>query len=472
MLQTVDIGERSLASYDGIVPSEILAHLRELSSELGGVRVLHLNATAYGGGVSELLRSLVPLVNDLGLVSDWKIIGGDNAFFEVTKKLHNGLQGGDLELTAEEKERYEDVSRENARALTEEYDVVFIHDPQPAAILPLRGNGHSRWVWRCHIDTGQPNPAVWEYVRGFLHSYDAAIFTMPEFVPPDFPLSRVQIIPPAIDPLSPKNMPIGDGMARQVLDWIGVRLNRPMITQVSRFDSWKDPLGVIEAYKLAREEVGDLQLALVGSMALDDPEGWEIYNQVQYASKSDPLIHVFTNLTGVGNIEVNAFQRHSELIVQKSIREGFGLVVSESLWKGTPVVAGRAGGIPLQMSDDSGGILVDGIEDCAKAIVKLLRDPGLAERLGDSGRERVREHFLLPRLLVNELTLVKDLLSDGQDRPVFSPATQDPVCGMALPPGEEHLSASYQGREYVFCSELCKQRFLLNPERYLSALRT
>ena len=471
MLQNVDIGERSLASYEGIVSSDILEHLRNLAADLRGTRILHVNATPYGGGVSELLRSLVPLVNDLGLVADWKIIRGDNEFFDITKKIHNGLQGADLELTAEEKAHYEQISRDNARDLTEEYDVVFLHDPQPAAILPLRGNGHSHWVWRCHIDTGQPNPAVWQYMRGFLTEYDAAIFTMPEFVPPDFPISKVQIIPPAIDPLSPKNMPIADSTTRQVLDWIGVRLNRPLITQVSRFDTWKDPLGVIEAYKRVREEIPNLQLALVGSMALDDPEGWEIYKQVQSASQQEPLIHIFTNLTGVGNIEVNAFQRHSELIIQKSIREGFGLVVSESLWKGTPVVAGRAGGIPLQMSDGAGGLLVDSIEECAEAILRLLKDPDWSRQLGERGRERVREHFLLPRLLVNELTLVKDLLADGHDRPVFMPDRQDPVCGLALPPGEAKVHTTYEGTTYVFCSEVCKQRFLLSPEHYLGAYR-
>jgi trehalose synthase len=469
MLQTVDVGQRSLDSYEGIVPDGILSHLRDLAADLRGARVLHVNATPYGGGVSELLRSLVPLLNDLGMVSDWNIISGDSAFFDVTKKIHNGLQGADLELTPEDKRLYEETSRTNAAALTEEYDVVFIHDPQPAGILPLRGNGHSRWVWRCHIDTGQPNPAIWEYCRSFLHPYDAAIFTMPEFVPPDFPISEVQIVPPAIDPLSPKNMPIGKSMARQVVDWIGIEVNRPLITQVSRFDSWKDPLGVIEAYKLVREEVPNLQLALVGSMALDDPQGWEIYNQVIAASRDHPLIHVFTNLTGVGNIEVNAFQRLSDVIVQKSIREGFGLVVSESLWKATPVVAGRAGGIPLQMSDGVGGILIDNIEDCAAAILRLLRDPELAASLGASGRERVREHFLLPRLLVNELTLVKDLLAEGTGPIAPLHRMQDPVCGMAVSPGEAGIGATHEGIEYVFCSEVDRQRFLLAPERYLRA---
>src|SRR6266545_2075157 len=392
MLQSVDVGERSLASYEGVAPEPILRNLRKTADALRGVRVLHVSATPYGGGVSELLRSTVPLQNDLGLIADWKIIRGDTAFFEVTKKIHNALQGADVELTAKEKALYEETARANALALTEEYDVVFIHDPQPAAILHLRGGGDGRWVWRCHIDTGQPNPSVWQYCRAFLTGYDAAIFTMAEFVPSDFPVSRVEIMPPAIDPLSPKNMTIPHSTARQILDWIGVRLNRPLITQVSRLDAWKDPLGVVAAYKLVQAEIPNLQLALVGSMALDDPEGWDVYNQVEQASADDPLIHVFTNLTGVGNIEVNAFQRLSDVTVQKSLREGFGLVVSESLWKGTPVVAGRAGGIPLQMSDGAGGLLVDGIEECASALLQLLRDPKHARLLGARGQARVKEH--------------------------------------------------------------------------------
>jgi trehalose synthase len=467
MLQTVDIGQRSLSAYEDVVPEAILHDLRKAARDLRGVRMLHVNATPYGGGVSELLRSQVPLLNDLGLIADWKIISGDSSFFDVTKKLHNGLQGADLPLSAEEKALYEQTGRLNAAALTEEYDVVFIHDPQPAAILPLRGKGQSKWIWRCHIDTGEPNPAIWEYCRGFLHGYDAAIFTMQEFIPPDYPGQRVEVMPPAIDPLSPKNMPIADSTARQVLDWIGVRINRPLITQVSRFDTWKDPLGVIEAYRQVKKEVPNLQLALVGSMALDDPQGWDIYREVEAASEKDPLIHVFTNLTGVGNIEVNAFQRVSDVVVQKSIREGFGLVVSESLWKGTPVVAGRAGGIPLQMGDGVGGILVDGIDDCARAILRLLRDSDEARKLGELGRERVREHFLMPRLLLNELNLVRELL-DGAERPLLSLGERDPVCGIALADVEHAVRASYEAQDFAFCSEACKARFLLAPQRYLS----
>lgn len=471
MLQTVDVGERSLSTYEGVAPEACLAELRRAAEPLRGARVLHVNATPFGGGVSELLRSSVPLLNDLGVVADWKIISGDNAFFEVTKKIHNALQGAETHLTAEDKDLYERTARANARALTEEYDVVFIHDPQPAAILPFRGRGGARWVWRCHIDTGQPNPAVWQYCSSFLHDYDAAIFTMAEFVPPGFPIGRVEIMPPAIDPLSPKNMPIADSTARQVLDWIGVRLSRPLVTQVSRFDSWKDPLGVIAAYRLARKEMPNLQLALVGSMALDDPEGWRIYNQVEEEGRADPLIHVFTNLTGVGNIEVNAFQRLSEVMVQKSIREGFGLVVSEALWKGTPVVAGRAGGIPLQMSDGVGGILVDGVEECAQAMLALLREPQRARALGERGRERVREHFLLPRLLLNELSLVRDLLEGRSRAPVgLRDGQRDPVCGMALAGIDNAVRGSFDGHDFFFCSEVCRSRFLLEPRRYLGGL--
>ena len=242
-----------------------------------------------------------------------------------------------------------------------------------------------------------------------MHDFDSAIFTMKEFVPPNFPVSRVDIIPPAIDPLSPKNMVLAEDTARQVLQWIGIQLDQLLITQISRFDPWKDPLGVIAVYRVLREEFPRLQLALVGSMASDDPEGWDIYKKVVEESQNDPDIHVLTNLVGVGNVEVNAFQRLSHIIIQKSIREGFGLVVSEAMWKTTPVVAGKAGGIPLQMADGAGGILVESVEECESAVRTLLKDPDRACDLAHKGRERVRQHFLLPRLLLNELHVMKEL---------------------------------------------------------------
>jgi trehalose synthase len=270
-LQAVDVGERSLASYFSVAPVHILEALDREAERLRGARILHLNATPYGGGVSELLRSGVPLLADLGLEVEWHVISGNEPFFRVTKAMHNGLQGDPRELTDAEREAYLETSARNAELLADEYDFVFVHDPQPAAVLPLHGKGRARWIWRCHIETTAPNPATWEFLRGFLPDYDAAVFTLPEFVPPDLPVGRVAIIPPAIDPLSPKNLPLARVTAKQVLDWIGVRLDSPLVTQVSRFDPWKDPLGVIEAYRLARREVPRLQLALVGSMALDDP---------------------------------------------------------------------------------------------------------------------------------------------------------------------------------------------------------
>jgi trehalose synthase len=291
---------------------------------------------------------------------------------------------------------------------------------------------------------------------------------MEEFVPPDFPIARVAIMPPAIDPLSPKNMSLADETARSVLEWIGVELDRPLVSQVSRFDPWKDPLGVIGAYRLAREEVPGLQLALVGSMALDDPEGWDVYRLVRDAAHGDSGIHVFTNLTGVGNIEVNAFQRLSQVAIQKSIREGFGLVVSEALWKGTPVVAGKTGGIPLQMADGVGGLLVESVDDCAKALVTLLKDPELARDLGRKGRERVREHFLLPRLLLNELELMRELAAGHA---VVPAEERDPVCGMSVDSEEGAPETTFGGVAYRFCSEECRDRFLRDPGHYLTRWR-
>ena len=472
MLQTVDTGERSLSSYRGIVPGGTLNELARLAEDLRGARVLHLNATPYGGGVSELLRSVVPLLNDLGLVADWKVISGEREFFEVTKTIHNGLQGGERTLTETERATYRATNERNAAALEESYDFVFVHDPQPAAILPLRGKDSGRWIWRCHIDTAEPNPETWAFLREFLSDYDAAVFTMAEFIPPGLPLERVEIIPPAIDPLSPKNRRLDDASAREILGWMGVDLERTLISQISRFDRWKDPLGVIAAYRLAREHVPDIQLALAGSMALDDPEGWDMHREIMAASESDPLIHVFTNLTGVGNIEVNAFQRLSSVVVQKSIREGFGLVVSEALWKGTPVVAGRAGGIPLQMADGAGGILVETVEQCAEGIVALLEDPGRARALGERGRKRVRDHFLLPRLLLNELSLMHALARERPiDRPpVAAEPERDPVCGMVVSDGGAP-SARHGGRDYLFCSDACRLRFLADPKRYTTGPR-
>jgi trehalose synthase len=471
MLAHVDVGEGTLASYRGVAPDPLLDAVARTAQELRGARVLHLNATPYGGGVSELLHSVVPLLNDQGLTAHWRIISGDDPFFQVTKALHNGLQGAPRELDDKEKARYLATSRANAAGFEDEYDFIFVHDPQPAAFLQFAGKGKARWIWRSHIDTSRANPGVWHFLRPFLADYDAAVFTTADFVPLDLPTPVVEIIPPAIDPQNPKNLPLPEQTARQILEWIGIHSEHPLVTQVSRFDPWKDPLGVIEAYRMVRQDVPELQLALVGSMATDDPEGWEMYRQIRSAIDGDKRIHIFTNLIGVGNVEVNAFQALSRLVIQKSLREGFGLSVSEALWKGTPVVAGRVGGIPLQMADGTGGILVDSVAECAQAMLALLQDPDRAAALGASGRERVRRHFLIPRMVLDELALMRRLelgAARGRGRAFECVSHRDPVCGMAVEAAVQ--TSSIDGLTLRFCSERCRTAFAADPARYLPAM--
>lgn len=409
MLQLVDVATQSLDVYAPIVGETVVQELRELARPLRGLRVAQINATPYGGGVSELLRSLVPLERDLGLAADWRVITGDERFFSVTKGFHNALQGAQFALTAEVRETYLSHSTRNAQQLEMPYDVIIVHDPQPAALRQLRGAAGAHWVWRCHIDTSQPDPDAWSFLQRFLAVYDAAVFTMREFVPPDFSAPHVAIIPPGIDPFSPKNVHLPPDLSHRALSWLGLDLQKPIVTQVARFDPWKDPRGVITAYRLVRQQVPELQLVLAGSMALDDPEAWEIYRSIMEEKGDDPLIHVHTNLTGVGNFEVNALQRLSRVVVQKSIREGFGLVISEALWKGTPVVAGKTGGLPLQAPPGVGGFLVTSVEETAEKILRLLQDPEEARRLAERGREHVKQYFLITRLLADELRLLRAL---------------------------------------------------------------
>jgi trehalose synthase len=475
VLESVDIGAQSIDSYESSAGRDAIATLRELAAPLRGLRVLHVSATPFGGGVAEILRSKIPLLRDLGLVADWKLISGDAAFFRATKAIHNGLQGSPAGLSSEDEQHYLAQSARNAAALEERYDVVVVHDPQPLPLLELGDRGDSRWIWRCHIDTSEPNPEVWAFVQPFLVRYDAAVFTLGGFVPPEFPVRRVEIIPPAIDPESPKNLELGSKLAARVVEWIGVRTTRPFVAQISRFDRWKDPLGVIAAYRLVRDEIPDLQLALVGSMALDDPEGWDVYREIEREVERDPEIHVFTNLTGVGNIEVNAFQRLADVVIQKSIREGFGLVVSEALWKGTPVVAGRAGGIPLQLQDGVGGYLVDSVDECAARVTELVLDAARRRELGERGRALVAQRFLLTRLLADELRLYT---SAQGSQPAEVPGSmlvglagehRDPVCGMSIDTARARR-LTVDGRDYFFCSGSCEEEFAADPERFLRAV--
>ena len=408
-LESVRVGDLSIASYASTAGQDKVDALVALASDLKGARVLHLNSTAYGGGVAELLRSHIPLLRSLGIDAEWKIISGDDPFFNVTKGFHNALQGGVYDLDDAGREVYLATNARNSRHLDDGYDFIVVHDPQPLAIRMLHGDAGAKWVWRCHIDTSAPDATVWEFLKPYTEPYDALVFTMDQYVSPALPREKISLMPPAIDPLSPKNLPLSKDLCRRIINWVGIDPDRPLVTQVSRFDPWKDPMGVIEAYRLVRKHVPDLQLAMLGHLAMDDPEGWQIYDQVVEATQDDPDIYLFTNYTAASSLEVNAFQRYSDVIIQKSIREGFGLVVSEALWKGSPVVAGRAGGIPLQLEDGVDGYLVDSVEECAEKVLHLLQHPAKARKMGQSGRRHIRSSFLTPRLLSDEISLLRSL---------------------------------------------------------------
>jgi len=411
MLDHVDVGPRPLGQYGFIAGEETIKEIRELAEPLRGAHIAHINSTTYGAGVCELLRSIVPLYRGLGIQADWKLILTDPQFLRVTKAFRNALQGAPYELEGAARETYLTYNSRNAELLEEEYDFIIVHDPQAAAIRHFRGRAGAKWIWRCHIDTSEPNEAVLEFMLPFLAEYDALIFTMDGFVPAALKHQRVVTMTPAIDPLSPKNMGLPHALCQEIRAWRGMDPRRPLVAQASRFDPWKDPLGVIQAYRLVREDVPGLQLALIGSMALDDLEVSEMYGKIVAEARGDDDIHVLTNMIGVGDTEVSAFQTSSDVVIQKSIREGFGLGVSETMWKATPVVANRAGGIPLQMEGDVGGFLVDSTEECARRVLYLLENRDEARKRGQAGRERVRQRFLITRLLADEMRLLLNLAS-------------------------------------------------------------
>ena len=415
MLTQVPVSPKSLQAYRSVAGEEAVERILALAEPLRGARVVHVNATAYGGGVAEILQGLVPLMRDVGLEAEWQVIEGADEFFNVTKAMHNGLQGMDVPFTEEMQAIWRRYNQLNAERFEGEYDFVVVHDPQPAGLRTYTGGAHGRhWIWRCHIDTSAPNPAFWEFLVPFLNAYEAGIFTMREYVGPGLNFPHLAIIAPTIDPLSPKNRPMPLEEAREVVARFGVDPDRPLILQVSRFDPWKDPLGVIDAYRLVKQEVPEVQLALVGAMASDDPEGWFYYDKTLRHAGEDFDIHVLHNFHGVGNEEVNAFQTAADVVVQKSRREGFGLVVTEALWKGKPVVGGRAGGIPLQVLDGQTGFLVTSVEECAEKVLYLLRHPDERAHMGKAAREHVRRHFLITRLLADYLSLFRTLEGDEQ----------------------------------------------------------
>jgi trehalose synthase len=409
VLQPVNVGTKTLADYTHIVGRDLIEEIRTLAEPLQGTRVVHVSATSFGGGVAEILYTLVPLMKDIGLDCEWQVIYGREEFFNATKIMHNALQGNPQDLSPDEWDTWERYNEMNARELAGGWDVALVHDPQPAALLSLVPEKARGWVWRCHIDLSTPNDATIERLLPFITEYPQSLFHIDMYVPEGMG-GKVNIVPPAIDPLAPKNMALSPEDASYVCNQFGLDVDRPLMCQVSRFDPWKDPLGVIDAYRIVKESQPDVQLALVGSMASDDPEGWDFFNATIAHAGGDPDIHILNNFNNVGAIEVNAFQSHADVVIQKSTREGFGLTVSEALWKGRPFIGGNVGGIPLQVENGISGYLVNDVETCAARSLDIVRDPALGKALGRRGKEHVRKHFLTPRYLRDYLRIFSDLL--------------------------------------------------------------
>ena len=408
MLQPIAVGHKSLADYTHLAGRPLIEEIKELAAELEGLKVLHLSATAFGGGVSEILYALLPLMRDVGVEAEWQVMLGREEFYNATKRLHNALQGHPTSLTDEEWKVYDRYNALNATEIEGGWDVVIVHDPQPAAIRTHVPEKSRLWIWRCHIDLSAPNPEAVERMVPLMKAYDASVFHVEQYVPSGLTGDGVYICPPAIDPLSPKNMQLSPEDAAFVCDQFGIDPDRPLLCQVSRFDPWKDPIGVIDCYRKVTEEMPEVQLALVGSMATDDPEGWEFFNSTMAYADGDPDIFILNNLNNVGSIEVNAFQSQADVMIQKSTREGFGLTVSEALWKARPFIGGDVGGIPLQVEDGETGFLVSSADECADRSIRILREPDLGKRLGRSGKEHVRKSFLMPRLLRDWLRIFKE----------------------------------------------------------------
>jgi len=377
--------------YTGISPKGDLTLLKRLGEKLGGKSFLHVNSTKEGGGVAEILHRMVPILSGLGIDARWNVLEGDETFFDITKKIHNSLQGEPETITAKMWDYYFEVNRRNAETMNLEADAVLIHDPQPAPLVQFKKGG--RWIWRCHIDVSNPVRTVSGHLFQFLSKYEASIFSVPKFAKPmgidEF------IIPPSIDPLSEKNVDLSESEIQSILERFSIPPDRPMILQVSRFDRFKDPIGVIKAFHLAKK-YNDCILVLAGSPATDDPEGAEVLREVTEYASGDADIHILL-LPPFSDREINALQRASAMILQKSLKEGFGLTVSEAMWKGKPVIGGAIGGIPLQIMHSATGFLVHSVEGTAFRIRQLLSNPSMAKKMGEAGREHVRRNFLITR---------------------------------------------------------------------------
>lgn len=402
----VSVGKISLEDYKDVVGEEKVVEIRALGEKLSDRSVVHVNSTAFGGGVSEILLRLVPLMKDVGLDTTWKVPEGTDEFFNITKTIHNALQGMETPLTEEMKRIYLQRNEINARLLDLDYDYVVIHDPQPLPIVNYYREKIGKWIWRCHIDLSRPNKDFLSFLAPFIELYDASIFTLKQYVKETLKIKKLAIIPPSIDPLSDKNKPLSKSQILSVLDRFDVDPEKPIITQVARFDPWKDPLGVIDVYRIVKRKIPQAQLLLIASMPPDTgSEGWIYYEKTARRAGEDYDIHLLTDLIGVHDLEVNAFQRASNIVLQKSTREGFGLSVTEALWKGVPVVGSKVGGIPLQIKDDTTGFLVNTIEEAAEKTLYLLKHPERAKEMGRAGREHVLRHFLITRHLKDYLQL-------------------------------------------------------------------
>jgi trehalose synthase len=393
----------SLNAYAPIAGPEPIAELRRAAAPLAGRRVKMINATAVGGGVAEILHRLVPLLNELGIRAEWQIMQADDDFFRITKQVHRALQGDLVDgFDRSELELFLATNRANAAALIDDdEDFVVVHDPQPLALVEARDGPRSRWVWRCHIDVSRPHPTLWDFLHPFAARYDAAIYSSDAFRK-RLPLPELVFCPP-IDPLSDKNVELSDGAIDETFDRLGVPRDKPIVTQVSRFDRLKDPVGVIRAFKLARRRI-DCRLLLVGGCADDDPEGTQVLREVLDEADGDVDICVLGGQL-YADRDINALVRGSTIVVQKSLREGFGLTVAEAMWKRKPVIASAVGGLPLQVIDDVTGVLVGSVEETAHQIEALLTDPPRMQRLGTAGREHVANEFLITRNLHRWLQL-------------------------------------------------------------------
>jgi trehalose synthase len=375
-----------------------------LAEQVKGRKILHINSTKLGGGVAEMLRSHIPLLHDVGIDAEWHTISGTEEFFNVTKSFHNALQGQEQRLSQQMLREYLEVNRENAGRLSFDADYVVIHDPQPAALIKNRPI-HGKWIWRCHIDVSRPQWKVWGFLKQFVVNYNAAIFSLPRFAQ-RLPIPQF-LIYPAIDPLSDKNRDLSEQDQTQILSRLNIPMDKPILLQVSRFDRFKDPLGVVQTYRLVKKR-HDVQLILAGGEATDDPEGKTVLSEVQEAAREDPDIHILL-LPSDANLEINALQRTATIVLQKSLREGFGLTVAEAMWKGKPVIGSSAGGIALQIVYGVTGFTVNSVEGAAFRIHHLLDNPEVMTKIGEDGREYVRQNFLITRKVGDWLALMSYL---------------------------------------------------------------